>query len=169
MPLTPCRAAPSPKQTPAWTARKHPYLYDLLAAKQHIHPDPNHNRSRHLSPARPIAQTGLDSLPAMFSPEASVQSARGSLRNNPRRRQRKDSDGVQQPRRKRNKISEDTFYSPLDAHVNGNGGAVMNGRLSHGHGDADGSMVLVDMPVREKKAVVKRASKDDAAHYLVRL
>lgn len=103
----------------------------------------------------------------MFSPEATVQSGRSSLRN-PRRRQRKDSDGLQQqPRRKRSKLSEETFHSTADAHVNGNGSALMNGHVSHG--DTDGSLVVIDMPVREKKAPVKRGLKDDTALYLVRV
>ncbi|KAF2872713.1 Non-repetitive/WGA-negative nucleoporin C-terminal-domain-containing protein [Massariosphaeria phaeospora] len=105
----------------------------------------------------------------MFSPEASLQGTRGSLRN-PRRRQRKDSDGPQQPRRKRSKLSEGTFNSTTDAHANGNGSALMNGHASHGHGPAsvDSSLVLVDMPVREKKTLVKRAPKDDTASYLTK-
>jgi nuclear pore complex protein Nup133 len=100
----------------------------------------------------------------MFSPEASVQGSRSSLRN-PRRRQRKDSDGPQQTRRKRTKLSEDAFQPNGDAHVNGNGSATPNG---HGdHSDADGSLVLVHMPVREKQLASKRAVKEDAAQYLV--
>jgi nuclear pore complex protein Nup133 len=105
----------------------------------------------------------------MFSPEASVASARGSLRN-PRRRQRKDSDGLQQqPRRKRSKLSGDTFHSPTDAPVNeytnGNGHVTMNGHATHG--DANGALVPVEIPVREKKAAPKRGIKGDTALYLV--
>jgi nuclear pore complex protein Nup133 len=103
----------------------------------------------------------------MFSPDSTLLSARGSQRN-PRRRQRKDSDGLQQqPRRKRSKLGEDTFvsHSPKDGRVNGNGSVTMNGHV--GHGDADSSLVLVDMPVREKKGSAKRALKDDTTHYLV--
>jgi nuclear pore complex protein Nup133 len=104
----------------------------------------------------------------MFSPEATIQSARSSLRN-PRRRQRKDSDGLpQQPRRKRNKLNDETFKDPANAHVNGNGNgngsALMNG---HAVQSVENSVVLVDMPVREKKTAPKRAPKDDHGIYLV--
>jgi nuclear pore complex protein Nup133 len=101
----------------------------------------------------------------MFSPEASIQSARSSLRN-PRRRQRKDSDGLpQQPRRKRNKLTDESFKDPKDAHVNGNGSALMNG---HAVQSVENSVVLVDMPVREKKAAPKRAPKEDHGIYLTK-
>jgi nuclear pore complex protein Nup133 len=100
----------------------------------------------------------------MFSPEASVLGARSSLRN-PRRRQRKDSDGVQLPRRKRNKLGDDTLHLNGDALTNGNGSAIAKSHVNLD--DADGSMVLVDMPVREKKAVSKRVLKDDVGQYLV--
>ena len=100
----------------------------------------------------------------MFSPEASVQSARSSLRN-AKRRQRKDSDGLQQqPRRKRSKLNDDSFQAPADAHVNGNGSALMNG---HAVQSVENSVVLVDMPVREKKGPPKRAAKEDNALHLV--
>lgn len=100
----------------------------------------------------------------MFSPEASVSSARSSLRNT-RRRQRKDSDGpAQQPRRKRSKFNEESFVDPGDALVNGNGSPLMNG---HAVQSIENSVVVVDMPVREKKAQPKRASKDDYGLYLV--
>jgi len=101
----------------------------------------------------------------MFSPEASIQSARSSLRhNNPRRRQR-TSDSLQQPRRKRSKLSNETFADKDEAHVNGNGSALMNGHADHG--SAEKSLAVVDMPVREKKAPPKRATKEDTSLYLV--
>jgi nuclear pore complex protein Nup133 len=105
----------------------------------------------------------------MFSPEASVASARSSLRN-PRRRQRKDSDGLQQqPRTKRSKLSGNTFHSPTDApangKANGNGHVTMNGHASHG--DANGALVPMEMPIHEKKAAPKRGIKGDTALYLV--
>lgn len=101
----------------------------------------------------------------MFSPEASVQSARSSLRN-PRRRQR-NSDGLQQQsRRKRSKLSDESFHVINDAHVKENGSAMMNGHA--GHGSVENSLVLVDMPVREKKAAPKRAPKEDTTQLLVR-
>lgn len=101
----------------------------------------------------------------MFSPEASTLNARSSLRN-PRRRPR-NSDGAQQqqPRRKRSKLGDETFVSIADDKGNGNGSLVMNGHA--GHGNVESSMVLVDMPVREKKAPAKRPLKDDMALYLV--
>ncbi|KAJ4365291.1 hypothetical protein N0V83_008910 [Neocucurbitaria cava] len=102
----------------------------------------------------------------MFSPEASAQSARSSLRN-PRRRQRKDSDGLQQQqRRKRSKLNDESFQAPADAHVNGNGSAMMNGHAVQS--SAENSVVLVDMPVREKKASPKRAPKEDDGSYLTK-
>jgi nuclear pore complex protein Nup133 len=100
----------------------------------------------------------------MFSPEASVQSARSSLRN-PRRRQR-SSEGLQaQPRRKRSKLSDASFVGQEDAHTNGNGSALTNGHA--GYSSAENSMVVVDMPVREKKATPKRTPKEDNSLYLV--
>jgi nuclear pore complex protein Nup133 len=100
----------------------------------------------------------------MFSPEASIQSARSSLRN-PRRRPRNDSDGTQQlHRRKRSKLNEETFKNPADAHMNGDKSGLMNG---HAVQSVENSVVLVDMPVREKKAPPKRAPKEDNGVYLV--
>jgi nuclear pore complex protein Nup133 len=98
----------------------------------------------------------------MFSSEASVQSARSSLR-----RKQRTSEGLhQQPRRKRTKLSEESFVAKDDAHVNGNGSALMNGHA--GHGSAENSMVVVDMPVREKKTPPVRTPKADNSLYLVR-
>ncbi|KAJ4294443.1 hypothetical protein N0V90_008133 [Kalmusia sp. IMI 367209] len=102
----------------------------------------------------------------MFSPEASIASARSSLRN-PRRRPR-NSDGPQQqqPRRKRSKLGDETFV-PVGEDIpngNGNGSITMNGHV--GHGSVDSSLVLVDMPVREKKGATKRVFKENIALYL---
>lgn len=102
----------------------------------------------------------------MFSPEASLQSARSSLRGN-RRRQR-DSNGHDQPRRKRSKIAEDgasqiTAGSDLKL-VNGH--TALNG--STGHDSTENSLVMVDMPVRERKsAPPKRVLKEESVQYLV--
>ncbi|KAI1510749.1 Non-repetitive/WGA-negative nucleoporin C-terminal [Pyrenophora tritici-repentis] len=118
------------------------------------------------SPARSFA-CFLDSTipPIMFSPEASIQSARSSLRN-PRRRQRKDSDGPQQQRsRKRSKLNDDSFKDPAVPHMNGNGSALING---HAVQSPENSVVLVDMPVREKKTAPKRAPKEDTGSYLTK-
>jgi nuclear pore complex protein Nup133 len=103
----------------------------------------------------------------MFSPEASIQSARSSLRN-PRRRQRTSSEGLQaqQPRRKRNKLTDESFVAKDDAHVNGNGSALMNGHVGP---SSENSLVMIDMPVREKKTPPKRSTKEDNALYLVRV
>lgn len=90
--------------------------------------------------------------------------ARSSLRN-PRRRQRKDSDGFQQPRRKRNKLADDAFLTNGDAHTNGNGSAIAKRNVDFD--EAEGSMVLVDIPVREKKTASKRVLKEDVGQYLV--
>ena len=98
----------------------------------------------------------------MFSPEASVQSARSSLRN---KRQRTSSGLQNQPRRKRSKLSDESFVAKDEAHVNGNGSLLMNGHA--GHKSAENSLVVVDIPVREKKAPPKRAPKEDNALYLV--
>ncbi|KAF2127081.1 hypothetical protein P153DRAFT_368426 [Dothidotthia symphoricarpi CBS 119687] len=101
----------------------------------------------------------------MFSPEASVQSARSSLRN-PRRRQR-NSDGLQQQsRRKRSKLSDESFHVVTDVHVKENGSVMMNGHA--GHSSVENSLVLVDMPVREKKAAPKRAPKEDNTQLLTK-
>lgn len=101
----------------------------------------------------------------MFSPEASLQSARSSLRGN-RRRQR-DSNGHDQPRRKRSKIAEDgASQITAGSDLKSNGSAFMNGHV--GHESAENSLVMVDMPVREKKAPPKRTLKEDSTQYLVR-
>jgi nuclear pore complex protein Nup133 len=102
----------------------------------------------------------------MFSPEASIQSARSSLRGT-RRRQRDSSGHDQQPRRKRNKTTDDgALHTTATAHTNGNANATMNGHA--GHSSVENSLVLVDMPVREKKTPQKRAAlKEDSAQYLV--
>ena len=100
----------------------------------------------------------------MFSPEASLQSARSSLRGT-RRRQR-DSNGHDQPRRKRSKIAEDgASQITAGSDLKTNGSATMNGHA--GHDSTENSLVLVDMPVREKKAPPKRTLKEDSAQYLV--
>lgn len=106
----------------------------------------------------------------MFSSEAFVQSARSSLRNsNPRRRQR-TSNGLQQqqPRRKRSKLSNETFAGNGEAHVNGNGTALTNGHAGHVGVGKSSALAVMDMPVREKKAPPKRASREDNTLYLVR-
>ncbi|KAF2642437.1 hypothetical protein P280DRAFT_423099 [Massarina eburnea CBS 473.64] len=99
----------------------------------------------------------------MFSVEGSSGSARGSLRNNSRRRPR-NSDGLQQGRRKRSKLNDNTFKTVPDSHANGNGSLVMSG---HATGGVDNNLVL-DIPVREKPDHLKRAFHDDAAVYLCR-
>jgi hypothetical protein len=109
--------------------------------------------SRTLSPAFPAA---------MFSPEASIQSARSSLRT---KRRPRASEELQQPRRKRSKLSAETFVAREDAHTNGNGSALTNGHA--GHGSAENSLALMEMPVREKKGPPKRATKEDHSLYLV--
>jgi nuclear pore complex protein Nup133 len=98
----------------------------------------------------------------MFSPEASIASARKSLRN-PRRRPR-ISDSETTRSRKRSKLNDETFKDPADAHVNGNGSALMNGHAVQSIGD---SVVMVDMPVILKKTAPKRAQKEDTGTYLV--
>lgn len=103
----------------------------------------------------------------MFSPEASLQSARSSLRGNHRRRQR-DSNGHEQPRRKRSKLAEDgASQITAGSESKTNGSAGLNGFAS-GHDSAENSLVMVDMPLREKKAPPKRTLKEDSAQYLVR-
>jgi len=102
----------------------------------------------------------------MFSPEASIVSQRSSLRATSKRRQRTSEGLQQQPRRKRSKLGDETFVARDDAHTNGNGSLLMNGHAAHD--SPESSLVLVDMPVREKKAAPKRAVKEDNALYLVR-
>ena len=64
-------------------------------------------------------------------------------------------------------MGDETFVALADAQMNGNGNAspVMNG---HAVESVENSMVLVDMPVREK-SLPKRALKEDTAMYLVRI
>ena len=102
----------------------------------------------------------------MFSPEASLQNARSSLRGT-RRRQR-DSNGHDQPRRKRSKIAEyGASQTTAGSNMNGkeNGAVIMNGHA--GYSSIENSLVVVDMPVREKKAPPKRTLKEDSTQYLV--
>ncbi|KAI4714868.1 hypothetical protein J4E89_000551 [Alternaria sp. Ai002NY15] len=100
----------------------------------------------------------------MFSPEASIASARSSLRN-PRRRPRPESESLRS--RKRSKLNDATFKDPADAHINGNGSASTNG---HAVQSVDHSVVVVDMPlsIREKKTAPKRAPKEDTGTYLTK-
>ncbi|KAH5256473.1 hypothetical protein HBI71_129900 [Parastagonospora nodorum] len=102
----------------------------------------------------------------MFSPEASIVSQRSSLRATSKRRQRTSEGLQQQPRRKRSKLGDETFVAKDDAHINGNGSLLMNGHAAHD--SPESSLVLVDMPVREKKAAPKRAVKEDNALYLTK-
>lgn len=100
----------------------------------------------------------------MFSPEASLQSARSSLRGN-RRRQR-DSNGHDQPRRKRSKIAEDgASQVTAGSDLKTNGSAIMNGQA--GLDSAENSLIMVDIPVREKKTPPKRTLKEDSTQFLV--
>jgi nuclear pore complex protein Nup133 len=105
----------------------------------------------------------------MFSTDASSQSVRNSQRN-PRRRPRNSTEPQQQqPRRKRNKLGDETFVSvadeSFDENGNGNGSISLNGHA--GYGSVESSLVLLDMPVRDKKGAVKRVFKEDIALYLV--
>lgn len=103
----------------------------------------------------------------MFSPDATLQTLPGSVRN-PRRRQRKDSDSFRQaPQRKRSKLSEESFLPPTNGKVKGNGSVGANGSTAHINGvNASHSL---EIPVREKKGsgVTKRAAKGDGSIVLV--
>ena len=128
-----------------------------------IHTSRNHHHRRRAFCVNP---TRSPTFSVMFSPEASLQSARSSLRGN-RRRQR-DSNGHDQPRRKRSKLGEDgasQITAGSDSKTNGS--AHVNGYAA-GPESADSSLVLVDMPVREKKSAPKRVVKEDSTQYLVR-
>ena len=46
-----------------------------------------------------------------------------------------------------------------------NGAVIMNGHA--GYSSIENSLVVVDMPVREKKAPPKRTLKEDSTQYLV--
>lgn len=104
----------------------------------------------------------------MFSPEASIASARNSLRN-PRRRPR-NSEGPQQtqPRRKRSKLGDETFVPVGDDSPNshGNGSIALNGHAVEPNGES--SLMLMDMPIRDKKGSSNRILKENIAQYLVR-
>ncbi|KAL5120490.1 hypothetical protein ACEQ8H_001508 [Pleosporales sp. CAS-2024a] len=102
----------------------------------------------------------------MFSPEASIIGQRSSLRTNSKRRQRTSEGLQQQSRRKRSKLSDETFVAKDDAHIHGNGSALINGHAAHA--SPESSLVLIDMPVREKKAPPKRAVNEDNALYLTK-
>ncbi|KAJ4357683.1 uncharacterized protein N0V89_002259 [Didymosphaeria variabile] len=102
----------------------------------------------------------------MFSPEASMQSVRSSQRN-PRRRPRNSTEPQQQqPRRKRSKLGDETFVSVGDEPFDDNGKGIMSSNGHASHGSVESSLVLLDMPVREKKGAVKRVFKEDIALYL---
>jgi hypothetical protein len=122
----------------------------------------NHDCADNTNTARSIANSSACIPAAMFSPEASIQSARSSLRA---KRRPRASEELQQPRRKRSKLSGETFVAKQDAHPNGNGSALTNGHAEHG--SAEHSLALMEMPVREKKGPPKRATKEDHGLYLV--
>ncbi|KAF1975891.1 hypothetical protein BU23DRAFT_55465 [Bimuria novae-zelandiae CBS 107.79] len=102
----------------------------------------------------------------MFSPEASTLSVRSSQRNSRRRPRNSTEPQQQQARRKRSKLGDENFVSVGDDIVedNGNGSIGMNGHA--GNGSAEWSLVLVDMPVRDKKGPSKRVFHEDIALYL---
>jgi len=99
----------------------------------------------------------------MFSPDSTIHAGRTTSL---RRRRQRDSDGLRQPQRKRNKLSDDAHTSPPSRLSNGKGSISMNGHASHGESD---SLVFVDvpMPVREKKPIAKRATKEENGTFLV--
>jgi hypothetical protein len=153
--------------TPQWLGGD-PCRQGGLVARKQLHSELSTTqraaRSQHHQRRAPSRKFAVSHSAIMFSPEASIQSARSSLRNT-RRRQRTSEGLAQQPRRKRSKLSDESFVAKDDVHVNGNGSALMNGHA--GHSSVENSLVVVDMPVREKKAPQKRAPKEDNSLYLV--
>ncbi|KAF2223612.1 Non-repetitive/WGA-negative nucleoporin C-terminal-domain-containing protein [Elsinoe ampelina] len=104
------------------------------------------------------------------------QSARRVSTRNPRRRQRLDSDSVgHQPRRKRSKVTSETFDE-----LTLTNGSLANESLLNGHVEARSRKSAtpadsLDIPLRSKKSTQKRAPRGDAglvmtqnSHYSLR-
>ena len=123
-----------------------------------------------------------------LSPEPGTERITRSSVRNPRRRQRQsDAESVKTvPRRKRNKINEDTFVPPRteeeEEEVNGTielaspNGSIQPTSPKRGRGrprkngtsnDNSTMAMEVAMPVREKKSSVKRPTRGDGATILV--
>lgn len=85
---------------------------------------------------------------------------------NPRRRQRQESDSLQnQPRRKRSRITKDTYEAPEVGSVQ-NDAADLNGH-AHGRRKSSTPLEALDMPLRGKKNAQKRVVKGDGSTVLV--
>lgn len=122
----------------------------------------------------------------------STEGTRRTSTRNPRRRQRPESDSLpSQPRRKRSKISTDTFAAPEDGHANANANAAAAATIQpptakqNGHAATGGTNGYATRSSRKasvqpseasqmevavrggKKAVHKRAVKSDGSTVLV--
>jgi len=96
------------------------------------------------------------------------EAPRRTSARNPRRRQRLDSDSVgHQPRRKRSKVTVDTFDEPALA----NGGlapeSATNGHIDTRSRTSVTPSEALDFPVRSKKNVQKRAPRAEAGAVMV--
>lgn len=98
-----------------------------------------------------------------------IEGTRRSTRN-PRRRQRPENDSLpkDQPRRKRSKISTDTFAAPDEPAIKQNGHAGMNGHGVPPARKGSAPPETLDVVVRgAKKTTTKRAVKSDGSTVLV--
>ncbi|KAF4551734.1 Nucleoporin-like protein 1 [Elsinoe fawcettii] len=107
---------------------------------------------------------------------ADTQSARRVSTRNPRRRQRLDSDSVgHQPRRKRSKVTSETFDTPTLTNGSLSGDTLTNGDIETRSRKSATPADSLDIPLRSKKSTQKRAPRNDAglvmtqnAHYSLR-
>lgn len=100
----------------------------------------------------------------MSNSQAQTPAPERTLRTrNPRRRQRNDEDSVKTaPRRKRSKLSEETFTSRVDEELNGH--AAMNGSVKPARtAHTSTPPVEMEMPVRSKKKASERHRRADGA------
>lgn len=108
----------------------------------------------------------------MFSPESTLLGAQQASTHNPRRRQRHGSESFKQeqaPRRKRSRLSSETFMPPSSDGVQPDADLDANGHLRPATNGGSKLLQLQGMPVREKKQSHKgaRSQKGDRGSILV--
>ncbi|PNS14085.1 hypothetical protein CAC42_6598 [Sphaceloma murrayae] len=107
---------------------------------------------------------------------AGRESARRVSTRNPRRRQRLDSDSLgHQPRRKRSKVTSETFDGPSIGNETLTNGGLLNGHTETRSRRSATPADSLDIPLRSKKSTQKRAPRNDAglvmthtSHYALR-
>ena len=99
---------------------------------------------------------------------ATREGARRSIARNPRRRQRPETDSVgHQPRRKRSKVTSETFDRPTSTNGDDSGEPVSNGHMESRHRTSATPNESLDIPVRVKKISNRRAPKTEGGAVMV--